>query len=431
MKRGAGLHRLGEQGEEIQLAGGFLLRRTRVHGDTAIEIVYPAGDYAALRGIANVIEERILGKLRFFVPTDPAKGIPAVEKLIERYPVMRATTGGNVAYALRQTPVNPLAGGAEYAANADAEYRPERRYVAINWQARGLVTLVLEALGNPPRTWEAVTLGRGAALSLTTTLENSPGLADDPILVLVEEGPHAGQADAALREELFHRAQYRAAGGNVIIELSAPASNRLRLHPAAARLARFLRYSADELPMEIPAKIVRGATFRQQVGISDEEALAVLDLYFALIEREHGKRAADILRRAAQELFNAEQTGNWPPQSESVDSLSGQPAQASPEGSAPTGGPGESETGPGGKAPGKNGVTYSLRAPEVVTQTLDEVRRAVNPTARGESAERAALSLRQHAAEAAQSFVQAEHALAKARASIFGQRWPKWIETWY
>jgi hypothetical protein len=44
-----------------------------------------------------------------------------------------------------------------------------------------------------------------------------------------------------------------------------------------------------------------------QIGVSDTgaEARKVLDLYFSLIEREHGKEAADALRQAAPAITSS------------------------------------------------------------------------------------------------------------------------------
>ena len=57
-----------------------------------------------------------------------------------------------------------------------------------------------------------------------------------------------------------------------------------------------------------------------------------------------------------------------------------------------------------------------VKAPEIATQTIYEVRRCGKPR----RPRRIGLSLRQHSAEATQSFVQAEHAISKARA-VFGR----------
>jgi hypothetical protein len=179
-------------------------------------------------------------------------------------------------------------------------------------------------MGEPPRQWVAATLGLSQAATLVATLENSPGLGEggrrlaaaigealrhDPVLVLVEEGPHIQQLAEVLAEEIFHRAQYTAAGGDVTLALSKPAATRLRLHPASVKAARYAAeeegasYDPEEIAIEIPAKLARGPAFWQRADIRPEKAREALDLYFALVERDHGKQAAETLRRTAEEIL--------------------------------------------------------------------------------------------------------------------------------
>jgi hypothetical protein len=61
----------------------------------------------------------------------------------------------------------------------------------------------------------------------------------------------------------------------------------------------------------------------------------------------------------------------------------------------------------------------------LVLQTRDDIRKAVNPMARAEAAERAGYSLREHSAQAAQSFVKAEYALRAARKVFARRTWPE------
>ena len=138
-----------EQGEEVQLAGGLKLRRTMVHREPAFEIAdAPSTTFAQLRGIPGVIEERIDGKLRFFIPTDPAPGQPVLDKLVEKFPVIGQTTGGPVAARRRLHDVagsptyNPKASLPSQAREARAEVSVEPGYppvVMLNRQAFALI----------------------------------------------------------------------------------------------------------------------------------------------------------------------------------------------------------------------------------------------------------------------------------------------------
>jgi hypothetical protein len=91
------------QGAEIQLAGGLTLRATKVHREDAYEIAdAKVADFPTLEA-AGAIAERIDGKKRFFIPTDAAAGMPVLEKILERWPVMRANTG-EALHSLRGEP---------------------------------------------------------------------------------------------------------------------------------------------------------------------------------------------------------------------------------------------------------------------------------------------------------------------------------------
>lgn len=79
-----------EEGEDINLVGGFKLRKSFVHGDEAIELTgadpYKFGELREL----GLINEQIAYKQRFFIPTEPEKGIEVLTALLKRYPAINA-----------------------------------------------------------------------------------------------------------------------------------------------------------------------------------------------------------------------------------------------------------------------------------------------------------------------------------------------------
>jgi short subunit dehydrogenase-like uncharacterized protein len=62
-------------------------------------------------------------------------------------------------------------------------------------------------------------------------------------------------------------------------------------------------------------------------------------------------------------------------------------------------------------------------AGHLVLQARDDIRRAVNLMARAEAAERAGYSLREHSAQAAQSFARAEYSMRAARRLFASRSW--------
>ena len=346
-----------DQGEEIEIAGGMRLRRTMVHREPAFEIAgAPSTVFSQLDAIPGLLnKERIDGKRRFFIPTDAAAGLPVLENVLQRFPVIRQTTG---ATALRQggNP-DPNASAAEILRGADAEYRGGQNYVALNWQGRDVLSALSIKLGDLPKRWDAVTWPARHVRRLLELVEANEGLAAlapalrraaqsrEPV-VFVEEGPHIGNGDELLREEQFHRAQMLAADGNWPIQLSRPAAGRMLLTPGGSRIARSLRaagYTAEDLNFEVPAHAARGPKFWREAGITPQQAHGVLELYFALVAREHGNAVAEALRSAAPEEFD--ENGNLQlGREDAAGTQSG--AGDRPDDSAP-----EEEAGPGKKGP--------------------------------------------------------------------------------
>lgn len=76
------------QNDTVPLAGGLTLKKSRVHGDEAIELTgADSYKFKELRGM-GMINEQIDWKQRFFVPTDEAKGIAVLNKLLKTYPAI-------------------------------------------------------------------------------------------------------------------------------------------------------------------------------------------------------------------------------------------------------------------------------------------------------------------------------------------------------
>ena len=74
--------------DEISLVSGLRLKRSKLHGSWAIELLCnDVNRFGELRGM-GLINEQIKFKQRFFVPTDEKKGLPILSKLLTQYPVM-------------------------------------------------------------------------------------------------------------------------------------------------------------------------------------------------------------------------------------------------------------------------------------------------------------------------------------------------------
>ena len=396
-----------------------------MHGDTAIEIVYPGGDFAALRGTPGLIEERILGKLRFFVPTDAVKGVPAIARLVERFPVMGSATGGlhrpqQYAPTWPDTPLADLLDGATLRVVREPGHRP---HLAVNEMA----ARALSAIADPERVpWQGVFFwpsdvqnllkglraalrdprlsrkARGNTLILLSAIARVSSH-QNGLIALLEQDDREEMA-IALAEERFHQAWYAIGGGRISAGLGFEA---LYAEPLFGETAEKLQSSignADAAVLELVARIGNPANWNS-LGLNREQALRVAAHIADLLERKYGPTAERVLRYWAEEvgayLYTRRQRQNGNPD----------------RGSARR---------PEERRKGLGKPLYSpqtLRAPEVVTQTRDEIRKQIFPTARAESAERAGDSLRSHAAEAGRSYAQAEHALKLARAQFGRMSW--------
>lgn len=75
-------------GDTVELVTGIKVRRTRLAGEYAVEVTgaKPA-DYRRLREI-GLRNEEIAFRQRFFIPTDPAIGVPVLERLLKQFPAV-------------------------------------------------------------------------------------------------------------------------------------------------------------------------------------------------------------------------------------------------------------------------------------------------------------------------------------------------------
>jgi len=76
-----------DDGEQIELVGGFKLRRIRFKGSDAIELVGADRKIDEMKKL-GLLHEIISYSDKLLVPTDEAKGVEALTKLVERYPAM-------------------------------------------------------------------------------------------------------------------------------------------------------------------------------------------------------------------------------------------------------------------------------------------------------------------------------------------------------
>ena len=95
-----------DDGEEVRLANGLYLRRTRVRGETALEVANGTlNEIGILRQMPGLMFERHAGRVRVFIPTDRNTGFPLLEEVLRRFPVIASTTadGGQPNLAKRPT----------------------------------------------------------------------------------------------------------------------------------------------------------------------------------------------------------------------------------------------------------------------------------------------------------------------------------------
>jgi hypothetical protein len=66
------------------------LKRTKLHGDQALELICSDPDrFNELRDL-GLINEQVSFRQRFFVPSDPDKGISILTELLDRYPIVES-----------------------------------------------------------------------------------------------------------------------------------------------------------------------------------------------------------------------------------------------------------------------------------------------------------------------------------------------------
>src|SRR4029077_13369923 len=77
-----------DEGDEVKLVSGLILRRTFVHREPVIELCgADPYKFADLRTL-GLINSQIDWKQRFFVPTDEEPGTEILAALLNRYPVL-------------------------------------------------------------------------------------------------------------------------------------------------------------------------------------------------------------------------------------------------------------------------------------------------------------------------------------------------------
>ncbi len=75
-------------GEGFQLVCEMKLKRVKLHGEPAMELICSDPDrFDELRNL-GLINEQVSFRQRFFVPSDPDKGVPILTELLDRYPIV-------------------------------------------------------------------------------------------------------------------------------------------------------------------------------------------------------------------------------------------------------------------------------------------------------------------------------------------------------
>jgi hypothetical protein len=414
--------------------------RTQIHRETAFEIAdAPTSVFAQLRAIAGVIEERIDGKVRFFIPTGEGRGRPVLEKILEKFPVIRSETGGPATGTIRPLPGRPRN------RQFDVEHGPAYNAAApLVQQAAESSATVEKEPGSPP----SLCVNR-QGLALLARFAHLP-IGDDaqyPVYGFTAPAESARALRRALRRSLFDKtlaparerirnllAQLDRAGGKdgplVVInpagELADEDLDRLlaeeRAHfrqlaingtfsnlldaarlftaPEAARARAALlatRYpGADDefLTAEIGVRLME-RRLTGDLALSEDEVTALAALYSDLLGEQNGNRAnavIDEIRRTFGLAPGANDGG------------------AHQVGTRPGGKPGPAP-GSGRRIATGSAIRGAL---EPLAETRDELRRAFNPAGRGDAAGRSALALREQAARAARDYQRAEHAMADA-----------------
>jgi hypothetical protein len=85
---GAVFHAVLDDGESFQLVCDLRLKRVKFQGEQALELICSDPDrFGELRDL-GLINEQVNFRQRFFVPSDPDKGISILTELLDRYPIL-------------------------------------------------------------------------------------------------------------------------------------------------------------------------------------------------------------------------------------------------------------------------------------------------------------------------------------------------------
>jgi hypothetical protein len=85
---GTVFHATLDDGENFQLVCDMRLKRVKLHGEPALELICPEPDrFDELRDL-GLINEQVRFRQRFLLPSDPEKGVPILTELLDRYPTL-------------------------------------------------------------------------------------------------------------------------------------------------------------------------------------------------------------------------------------------------------------------------------------------------------------------------------------------------------
>ena len=360
----------------------------------------------------------------------------------------------------------------QYAA-ADAKYEPGLMnapgHVYVNRAGAALITRALEDAGYPRQEFHGVTLGpkelgrairslatiarseaapiRSRIVSLMREMQAAVAHGGDPVTV-VEGGPERPTKEirATRREEEFHRWQYRLTGADVPsmawVDLAALKQNPEYLRAFEKEASSDPALSEQAVALELGASFAAGEYDPAKL----EEAVKVFAPYYEALVRANGDQMKGIIHYVDPRLRQATLLHlGW--EKPAAPAWAG-PRRAGPDagrtgGIRRTGGI-DRQTGPLFERAGEHSAPRSSRASVVhasplldailakypdsraataIASARDDIRKNVNPYALSPDANTAGLSLREHAAQSAQSFARAEKALEEARKMFSTRTW--------
>lgn len=313
--------------ESFELEGRITLSQGRVNKKPVIEISTNDRNNQRFFDQIGVQREKIGWQYKYYIPNDPAIGVPILEQLLKQFPVQESTKRGGLARPRAMSPD----GNGKFLAGADAQYvaqADEPGHVYVNKSAMRIIAKASRWLDD----LHGITLAPADLPKVHQAFQREMQFEANPVLraaikrvqdaidraslhnyqlkrkdvVTIIDGTDSEEDTARTeREEIVHRHQIElglAGTGGYTDEAIADlpmVSEALQ----ALRAARPVGYSQQDALAELGAVLLSGQA--DEIHYGEHEATETLKEFIEGLIASHGPEAGKLLRGATPEVRKA------------------------------------------------------------------------------------------------------------------------------